>query len=76
MTDPSGEELLGLIGAELGIAPQDIALDRAISDIPSWDSMAWISIISAIENRTGKLFPVDRIDDVRHVRDLLTLARS
>jgi acyl carrier protein len=76
MTTPSGEDLLVLINAELGIRPGEITLDRAIADIPSWDSMAWISIISAIENRTGKMFPIDRIDDVRNVGDLLTLAQG
>lgn len=76
MTDLASEELLKLIGAALGIAPEDIALNRAISDIPSWDSMAWISIITAIENHTGHLFPVDRIDDIRNVGDLLALAQS
>ena len=76
MTGPSREELLELIGAELGILPDTITLERAISDIPSWDSMAWISIITAIETRTGKLFPVDRIDDIRNVGDILTLAQS
>jgi acyl carrier protein len=76
MTHPSEEELLRLIGAELGMAPEDIAPDRAISDIPSWDSMAWISVISAIEDRTGKLFPVEKIDDIRNIGDLLMLAQS
>ncbi|MGY4503283.1 acyl carrier protein [Bradyrhizobium sp. GM24.11] len=71
-----GEELVELIAAELRMAPEAIDLDRAIADIPSWDSMAWISIITAVENRTGKLFPVDRIDDVQNVGDILKMAQS
>jgi len=76
MTPPSGQDLLQLIGAELGTPPGEITPDRPISDIPNWDSMAWISIITAIESRTGKSFPVDRIDDIRSVGDLLTLAQG
>ena len=71
-----GEELVKLIAAELCIAPETIDLDCAISEIPSWDSMAWISIIAAVETRTGKLFPVDKIDDVQNVGDILKMAQS
>jgi acyl carrier protein len=70
------EELMELIAAELRIAPEAIGLERAITDIPSWDSLAWISIITAVEKRTGKLFPVDKIDDVQSVGDILKLAQS
>lgn len=71
-----GEELVKLIAEELRMAPEDIDLHRAIADIPSWDSMAWISIITAVEKRTGKLFPVDRIDDVQNVGDILRMTQS
>ena len=76
MTHSSDDELLKLIGSELGVAPGLITFDRMISDIPGWDSLAWIRIITAIETDTGKLFPVDRIDDVRNVGDLLALMQS
>ena len=71
-----GEELVKLIAEELRMAPEEIDLLRAIADIPSWDSMAWISIITAVEKRTGKLFPVDKIDDVRNVGDILRMTQS
>ena len=71
-----GEELVKLIAEELRMAPEDIDLHRAIADITSWDSMAWITIITAVEKRTGRLFPVDRIDDVQKVGDILRMTQS
>jgi acyl carrier protein len=76
MTSPSKQDLLQLISAELEIPVEAIPFGRPISEIPNWDSMAWISIIAAIESRTGKSFPIDRIDDVRNVGDILTLAQG
>lgn len=76
MTAASEQDLLRLISDELGTPAGEITPERVISDIPNWDSMAWIGIITAIENRIGKSFPVDRIDDIRNVRDILTLAQG
>lgn len=76
MTPPSKRDLLQLIGATLGVSSDEIKPDQLISDIPGWDSIAWISIITAIEGRTGKAFPIDRIDDIRSVGDLLTVAQD
>lgn len=76
MTAPSKPDLLKLIGATLGISSDEIEPDQLISDVPGWDSIAWISIITAIEERTGKSFPIDRIDDIRSIGDLLTVAQD
>jgi len=76
VTSPSKPDLLQLIGATLGISSDEIEPDQLISDIPGWDSIAWISIITAIEGRTGMPFPIDRIDDIRSVNDLLNVAQD
>ena len=76
MNSPTEQDLLQLISSELEIPVEAISFARPIAEIPNWDSMAWISIIAAIESRTGKPFPIDRIDDVRNVGDILTLAQG
>jgi acyl carrier protein len=47
-----------------------------IKDVPGWDSFAWIAILTGIENYCGCDFPIDRVDSLRNVGDLVALAES
>jgi acyl carrier protein len=54
--------------------PEQFALtpDTRISQIPGWDSMAWISVITAIEEASGNEFPLDRVDEIKTLSNLLS----
>ena len=45
--------------------------DTAIGKVPGWDSLAWVSVISAIENYCHGEFPIERIDDMHSIGDLV-----
>lgn len=45
-----------------------------VSDVPGWDSFAWVAIISMIEECSGVEFPVTEIDGIRCVGDLVSVA--
>ena len=53
--------------------PDEFALapEMPISTIPGWDSMAWISVIAGLEEITGKEFPLDGVDEIKTLGDLL-----
>jgi len=47
--------------------------DALIKEVPGWDSIAWISVVAALEEVTCSEFPIDAIDTVRTVDDLIRL---
>jgi acyl carrier protein len=70
----SPARLISAIASALEL-PTEYRLSGAtlIKDVPGWDSVAWISVIAALEEATQKEFPVDAVDSVRTVDDLIRL---
>jgi acyl carrier protein len=68
------DEFLGVIADALQLPPTSpLRLDTRIADVPGWDSFGWIEVISALESHFNRELPLDRIDDVRTVGDILTM---
>lgn len=61
--------------AEMRLA-LELPADFEISDelepdnIPGWDSMGWVRIISGIEDRFDVELPLDQVAEIRNVGDL------
>ncbi|MFF2025467.1 acyl carrier protein [Streptomyces sp. NPDC058171] len=69
------DEFLTLLNDELGlrIAPEDT--DRALTDLPGWDSLYLLRLVTALEGRTGRSISVIDVleaPDLRHIYHLTT----
>ena len=62
--------LENIIADILHLSNDDIKISSQIVDIPEWDSLAHITIISAIENRYKIKFSTKEIIQIKSVKDL------
>jgi acyl carrier protein len=71
MTKP---EMLALMRKVLAL-PESFELADNISptQVPGWDSMGWLNLIMAIEQRLGTELPAAEIDRVFNIGDLYRL---
>ena len=51
----------------------ELAADLRPAQVPGWDSLAWLNIITAVESHLGTELPLDALDDVSTVGDLYTV---
>ena len=54
---------------------EQVTLDTTIEDL-SVDSVTVMELVSAVEERVGKVFPDDQLAQLTSFRDLATLAQS
>ena len=60
-----------IIASILKVPAEKITNDTAIGDIPEWDSLHHIQIISAVEREFGFRFTPDVIMDIEDVSDII-----
>ena len=66
------QNLLSSIVSVLDLpAGYELAMSAEIAEIPGWDSMAWINVVAAIEEWSGKEFPIEKIADIKTIDDLI-----
>ena len=65
------EKVKEIIAKVLEVNVEDINEDTAIGDIPEWDSLSHIQIISAIEKEFGFNFTPDVMMDLEDVSDIV-----
>jgi acyl carrier protein len=53
--------------------PQDFELttETVISKVPGWDSFGWVAVILELEKLSGKDFPIEDIENINNLDDLL-----
>ena len=61
----------GIIAESLSVSVEEIEDDTAIGDIPSWDSLHHIKIISAIEKEFDFRFTPDVMINLEDVSDIV-----
>lgn len=61
----------GIIATILNVDVTEIDDETAIGDLPEWDSLHHIKIISAIENEFGFRFTPDVMMDLEDVTDIV-----
>jgi acyl carrier protein len=54
----------------------ELTMETFIKEVPGWDSFAWISIITGIEAYCGRDFPIDQVDDLHKVGDLVSVTQG
>jgi acyl carrier protein len=60
----------GAFKAAFDVEPRSITIETKPSDIPAWDSMGHVALVSSLEQAFGLSFDVDDVmemEDVRHI---------
>jgi acyl carrier protein len=59
--------------AAFGVEPQTITIDTAPKDVPAWDSMGHVSLVSGLEQAFGLNFDVDEVMEMENVRQIVRI---
>lgn len=49
----TNHELIGLFSEALEIEPSAIQPEKAIAEFPEWNSLAWLTVMSLLDERYG-----------------------
>lgn len=70
------EIIIEIISTVLDIPESDLNVDMAFSDIPEWDSLNHVHIISTIEEEFGFRFSLDMMMDIETIRDVVDIVEE
>ena len=70
------EEIIVLIARVLEVSPEKIDEDTAIGDIPTWDSLRHVLIISELEKHFNISFEPEIIMDMEDVSDIVAFVEE
>jgi acyl carrier protein len=58
--------------------PRDFELstETVIANVPGWDSFGWVAVILALEKLSGKDFPIEDIENINNLDELLKKFKS
>jgi acyl carrier protein len=63
----------GAFKSAFDVEPQSITIDTKPSDVPAWDSMGHIALISSLEQAFGLSFDVDEVMEMEDVRQIVRI---
>lgn len=66
----------GAFKTAFGVDLESITIDTTPKDIPAWDSMGHIALVSALEQTLGLNFDVDEVMDMESVRQILKIVEA
>jgi len=66
-----GERLIAIVAVALRVPPSTLTLETGPGDLPAWDSLAQINVVSEIEAEFGISIPVEEVAEIQHIRDFL-----
>jgi len=56
-----------------GVAPESITIDTTPKDIPAWDSLGHMSLVSSLEQTFGFNFDVDEVMEMENVSQIVRI---
>jgi len=65
----NSDELLDLFAEALETNRSDISMETVISDMPDWTSLAWLTIMSLLDERYGIQLSAKEIRSFKTARD-------
>jgi acyl carrier protein len=65
------QKLIAVVAAALGVPTSELELETVPNDVETWDSLGHINVISEIEAEFGVNIPIEKIADIRCIRDFL-----
>lgn len=63
----------GAFRAAFDVDPQSITLETKPGDIPAWDSMGHVALVSSLEQAFGVTFDVDEVMEMENVRQIVMI---
>jgi acyl carrier protein len=66
----------GAFKAAFDVEPQSITIDTKPSDIPGWDSMGHVALVSSLEQAFGVSFDVDEVMEMEDVRQIVRIVEA
>ncbi|MFD0279708.1 acyl carrier protein [Kitasatospora sp. NPDC127111] len=71
MREPDGlEAFLRLVREELDLAVGSGDADRDLADLPGWDSMNLLRLVTLLEAETGRRLPVHAVLEARSLAEI------
>jgi acyl carrier protein len=74
--DKTKENVIKLIAKVLGVSVDKIDDELAIGDIPEWDSLAHMNIISSLESEMGITLDIEEVLEIEDVEDIIEVVNS
>jgi acyl carrier protein len=65
------ERLIAIVAAALRVPTSTLTLETGPGDLPAWDSLAQINVVCEIEAEFEVSIPIERVAEIRHIRDFL-----
>ena len=62
--------------AAFDVEPQSITIDTTPADIPAWDSMGHVALVSSLEQAFGLSFDVDEVMEMENVRQIVKIVEA
>jgi acyl carrier protein len=59
-----------------GVAPESVTIDTTPRDIPAWDSMGHVTLVSSLEQAFGLNFDVDEVMEMENVRQIVRIVEA
>ena len=60
----------------LNVDTRQITEETGVGDLPQWDSLGHINVITSVEKATGKQFDIATQMDIQNVRDLIMAVKE
>ena len=66
----------GAFKAAFDVDPGSITMETTPADIPAWDSMGHLALVSSLEQAFGLSFDVDQVMEMEDVRQIIRIVQD
>jgi acyl carrier protein len=65
--------VISVIAQTLRVSEKDLSLEVGVGDLPDWDSLGHINVISAIEEDFAVIFEIEEALDCETIQDIVEI---
>jgi acyl carrier protein len=62
--------------AAFDVEPQTITIETKPADVPAWDSLGHVSLVSSLERSFGMSFDIDEVMEMENVRQIVKIVQN
>ncbi len=70
------DRVIQIVSESLKISPDNLDMESMFGDIPEWDSLKHVTMITQIENSFDLVFDVDQITEIECIEDIIDLVEE